>query len=104
MILVGGFNVYPKEVEEILCTHPKVAIAAVIGLPDPRSGEIVKAFVQLKPGCQAAEQDILDFCKEKMAGYKRPRTVEFRSQIPTSMVGKVLRRALREEELKKISR
>jgi long-chain acyl-CoA synthetase len=103
MIIMGGFNVYPKEVEEILYTHPKVAMAAVIGLPDPRSGEIVKAFIKLKPGCQATEQEILDFCKEKMAGYKRPRSVEFRSQIPTSMVGKVLRRALREEELKKLS-
>jgi long-chain acyl-CoA synthetase len=104
MILVGGFNVYPKEIEGILFSHPKVAMAAVIGLPDPKSGEIVKAFIQLKPGCQATEQEILDFCKGKMAGYKRPRIVEFRSQIPTSMVGKVLRRVLREEELKKPSR
>lgn len=74
---------------------------AVIGLPDPKSGEAVKAFVQLKAGQAASEKEILDFCKERMAGYKRPRQVEFRNQIPTSLVGKVLRRALRDEELRR---
>ncbi len=98
LILVGGFNVYPREVEEVLFQHPKVAQAAVIGLPDPRSGESVKAFVQLKPGQRATEQEILDFCRQRMAGYKRPRQVEIRSSLPTSDVGKVLRRKLREEE------
>ena len=101
MVIVGGFNVYPKEVEEVLYTHPKVQLAAVIGLPDPKSGEAVKAFVQLKPGQAATEKEILDFCKERMAGYKRPRRVEFRNQIPTSLVGKVLRRVLRDEELRR---
>ncbi|MFH1091571.1 MAG: long-chain fatty acid--CoA ligase [Pseudomonadota bacterium] len=101
MILVGGFNVYPREVEDILFTHPKVALAAVVGVPDPKSGEMVKAFVQLKPGQQADEAEILAFCKEKMAGYKRPRVVEFRESLPVSNVGKVLRRVLRDEELKK---
>jgi long-chain acyl-CoA synthetase len=103
MIIVGGFNVYPKEVEEVLYTHPKVQLAAVIGLPDPKSGEAVKAFVQLKAGQAATEKEILDFCKERMAGYKRPRQVEFRNQIPTSMVGKVLRRVLRDEELRRMA-
>ena len=98
---VGGFNVYPKEVEEVLYTHPKVQLAAVIGLPDPKSGESVKAFVQLKPGQEATEKEILDFCRARMAGYKRPRRVEFRNSIPTSLVGKVLRRVLREEELRR---
>lgn len=101
LILVGGFNAYPREIEEVLYTHPKVAEAAVIGVPDARSGEAVKAFVQLKTGVRAAPEEIIEFCKERMAGYKRPREVEFRESLPTSLVGKVLRRALREEEMKK---
>ena len=99
LILVGGFNVYPREVEELLYTHPKVINAAVIGLPDPHSGEAVKAFIQLKPGEQATEAEILEWCKDHMAGYKRPRSIEFRESLPTSIVGKVLRRVLRDEEL-----
>ena len=102
MVLVGGFNVYPREVEEILFTHPKVAQAAVIGVPDPRSGEAVKAFIQLKPGETATEPEFLDWCKENMAGYKRPRQIEFRETLPTSVVGKVLRRVLRDEEMDKL--
>ncbi|MCP4692220.1 MAG: long-chain fatty acid--CoA ligase, partial [Desulfobacterales bacterium] len=102
MILVGGFNCYPREVEEVLYTHPKVANAAVVGLPDPKSGEKVKAFIQLAPGQEASEEEILEFCRDRMAGYKRPRAVEFRDELPTSLVGKVLRRVLREEELEKV--
>jgi long-chain acyl-CoA synthetase len=98
VILVGGFNCYPREVEEVLYAHPKVAQAAVIGVTDEKSGERVKAFVQLCEGQQATEQEILDFCKERLAGYKRPRNVEFRSELPVSAVGKVLRRKLKEQE------
>lgn len=98
LILVGGFNAYPKEIEEVLYTHPKVALAAVVGVPDEKSGEAVKAFVQLKPGENATKEEIIAFCKDKMAGYKRPREVEFRDELPTSVVGKVLRRVLRDEE------
>jgi len=98
MILVGGFNVYPREVEDILFTHPKVALAAVVGVPDAKSGESVKAFIQLKPGESATEDEIRQFCKENMAGYKRPKMIEFREDIPVSNVGKVLRRVLRDEE------
>lgn len=101
LILVGGFNAYPTEIEEVLYTHPKVALAAVVGVPDPHSGEAVKAFIQLKPGVEATEEEFLEFCRTKMAGYKRPREIEFRDSLPTSVVGKVLRRVLREEELKK---
>ncbi|OPX40515.1 MAG: long-chain fatty acid--CoA ligase [Deltaproteobacteria bacterium] len=101
LILVGGFNAYPKEIEEVLYMHPKVALAAVVGVPDEKSGEAVKAFVQLKPGQEATEQEILDFCKDKMAGYKRPKAIEFRDELPTSVVGKVLRRVLRDEEREK---
>jgi long-chain acyl-CoA synthetase len=98
LILVGGFNVYPREVEEVLYTHSKVALAAVIGVADDHTGESVKAFIQLKPGVEASEDEFLAFCKERMAGYKRPRSVEFRENLPTSVIGKVLRRELREEE------
>ncbi|MEE8541333.1 MAG: AMP-binding protein, partial [Desulfobacterales bacterium] len=101
MILVGGFNVYPRDVEEVLFTHPKVAQAAVIGVPDPKSGESVKAFIQLKPGEEATEEEFLTWSKEKMTGYKRPRSVAFREELPVSVVGKVLRRVLKEEEKNK---
>jgi long-chain acyl-CoA synthetase len=102
LILVGGFNCYPREVEEVLYTHPKVANAAVIGVPDPKSGEAVKAFIQLVSGETATEEEIIEFCRERLTGYKRPRTVEFKDELPTSVIGKVLRRVLREEELKKL--
>jgi long-chain acyl-CoA synthetase len=98
MILVGGFNVYPRDVEDILFTHPKVALAAVVGVPDAKSGETVKAYIQLKPGETATEEEILAFCKENMTGYKRPKMVEFRDTLPVSNVGKILRRVLRDEE------
>jgi long-chain acyl-CoA synthetase len=98
MILVGGFNVYPREVEDILFTHPKVALVAVVGVPDAKSGESVKAFIQVNPGETCTEEEILQFCKENMAGYKRPRQIEFRDAIPVSAVGKVLRRVLRDED------
>jgi long-chain acyl-CoA synthetase len=101
LILVGGFNVYPRDVEDILFQHPKVELAAVIGAPDEKSGEAVKAFIQLKPGETSTEEEIFEFSKEKMAGYKRPKHVEFRESLPVSNVGKVLRRVLRDEELKK---
>ncbi|MFW6081119.1 MAG: long-chain-fatty-acid--CoA ligase [Desulfosalsimonas sp.] len=99
MILVGGFNVYPRDVEDILYQHPKVQLVAVVGLPDEKSGEAVKAYIQLKPGEQATEEEIREFCKEHMAGYKRPKHIEFRDDIPVSPVGKVLRRVLRDEEM-----
>ncbi len=104
LILVGGFNVYPREVEDILFQHPKVELAAVIGAPDEKSGEAVKAFIQLKPGETATKEEIFEFSKESMAGYKRPRQVEFRESLPVSNVGKILRRVLRDEELKKHKR
>jgi len=104
LILVGGFNCYPREVEEALYLHPKVANAAVVGIPDPKSGEAVKAFVQLAPGVTATEEELLEHCRQHLAGYKRPRSIEFRESLPTSVVGKVLRRVLRDEELQKIKK
>lgn len=97
MIIAGGYNIYPREVEEVLYEHPKVLEAAVIGVPDPYRGETVKAFVVLKSGEQATAEEIVAFCKEKMAAYKVPTLVEFRDSLPKTMVGKVLRRELREQ-------
>jgi len=102
LILVGGFNCYPREVEEVLYGHPDVLNAAVIGIPDDKSGESVKAFVQKVEGANVTEKELMVFCKEKLAGYKRPRSIEFRDELPTSVVGKVLRRVLRDEETGKV--
>ena len=101
MISAGAYNIYPTEVEAVLFEHPKVKEAAVIGLPDEKRGETVKAFVVLKDGQTAAAEEIIGFCRERMAAYKAPRTIEFRTDLPKSLIGKVLRRVLREEELKK---
>lgn len=102
MILTAGFNVYPREVEEVLYQHPKVLEAAVIGLPDRVRGEKVTAYVVLKPGEAAKASEIRTFCREHLAPYKVPRAVHFRDELPKSIAGKVLRRALREEELARV--
>ena len=97
MIIVSGYNVYPADVEAVLFEHPKVKEAAVIGIPDERRGELVKAFIVLKEGQTATEEEINTFCRENLAAYKVPRVIEFRDDLPKSMVGKVLRRELRKE-------
>ena len=94
MIICGGFNVYPRDVEEVLFQHPAVAEAAVIGVPDEYRGESVKAFVVLREGMSATEEEIISFCGEHLAKYKVPASVEFRTDLPKSTVGKVLRREL----------
>jgi long-chain acyl-CoA synthetase len=99
MIITGGFNIYPREVEEVLYAHPKVLEAAVIGVPDERSGARVKAFVVLREGEIATADEIIAFCREQLAAYKVPKHVEFRKELPKSNIGKVLRRVLKEEEL-----
>jgi len=96
-----GYSVYPREVEDVIYEHPAVKLCAVVGKPDPVAGEIPKAFVVLKEGATATEEEIMDFVKEKIASYKTVREVEFRKELPMTLVGKVLRRALKEEELKK---
>jgi len=95
MIIAGGFNIYPREVEEVLFECPMVNEAAVIGVPDKYRGESVKAFVVLKPGVTATEAEIIAFCRERLASYKTPRAVVFRDSLPKSGVGKYLRRELR---------
>ncbi len=103
MIIAGGYNIYPREVEEVLYEHPAVLEAAVVGVPDPYRGETVKAFIVLKPEYRGkvSEEEIIQFCKERLAAYKVPRIIEFRDELPKSAVGKILRRVLREEEIKK---
>ncbi len=97
MIIVSGFNVYPREVEETLFKHPAVADAAVVQYPDPYQGESVMAYVVLKQGESATEQDIIDFCRSQIAVFKCPHKVVFRETLPKNNTGKVLRRELREE-------
>jgi long-chain acyl-CoA synthetase len=101
MIIAGGYNVYPREIDEVLFQHPKVADAVSVGIADEYRGETVKAFVVVKEGESVTEAEIIDFCKEKLAAYKTPKIVEFRDELPKSAVGKVLRKVLREEEAAK---
>jgi len=95
LILRGGLNVYPRELEEVLMTHPAVSLAAVVGVPDERLGEEIKAFVVRRAGAELAEADLIAWCRERMAGYKYPRSIEFRERLPVSATGKILKRELR---------
>ena len=98
MIIASGFNVYPREVEEVLFQHPAVLEAAVAGTPDEYRGETVAAFIVLKPGIKANDetrQSIVAYCKQNLAGYKVPKILEFRDSLPKSLIGKVLRRELK---------
>jgi long-chain acyl-CoA synthetase len=98
MIIAGGFNIYPREIDEVLFQHPKIQEAVSVGIPDKYRGETVKAFIVLKPGEKATEEEIIGFCKEKLAAYKVPKLVEFRDALPKSAIGKILRKVLRAEE------
>jgi long-chain acyl-CoA synthetase len=97
LVIVGGINVYPREVEEVLLTHPAVADAAVIGVAEERHGEVPYAFVVLAPDATATEEELLAHCRTNLARYKVPATIEFRSELPKTMIGKVLRKDLRAE-------
>ena len=102
MIICGGFNVYPRDIEEVLFSHPKVQEATAIGIPHPTRGESVKVFVVLKSGQTATESELIDHCKENLAAYKLPTSIEFRTELPKTNVGKVLKKDLRAETLKKV--
>jgi long-chain acyl-CoA synthetase len=102
MIIAGGYNVYPREIDEVLYEHPKIADAVSIGVPDAYRGETVKVFVVVKPEETLTEEEVIAHCKEKLAAFKVPRLVEFRQELPKSMVGKVLRKELRAEEFRTI--
>jgi long-chain acyl-CoA synthetase len=99
MILVSGFNVYPNEIENVISSHPKVLEVGVIGVPDPKSTEAVKAVV-VKKDDTLSETEVIAYCKEKLTGYKCPRHVSFISELPKSNVGKILRRIIKENDLK----
>jgi long-chain acyl-CoA synthetase len=103
MVLVSGFNVYPNEVEGVVASHPGVLECAVIGVPDEKSGEVVKLFV-VRKDASLTEAQVRKYCEEHLTGYKRPRYVEFRDELPKTNVGKILRRALRDEELAKLKK
>lgn len=102
MIVASGYNVYPREIEEVLFEHPDVSEAVAVGVPDEYRGETVKAFVVKKSGSGVTEEEIIAFCKERLAPYKTPKTLEFRDELPKSTVGKLLRRVLADEERQKI--
>jgi long-chain acyl-CoA synthetase len=101
MIIVSGFNVYPTEVEDVLYRNPKISKCAVIGVPDDRTGERVKAYIVLKEGVTATPEEIIAWTKDPeqgLTGYRAPHEIEFRDALPETMIGKVLRRVLQEEE------
>jgi long-chain acyl-CoA synthetase len=95
MVLVSGFNVYPNEVEGVVAAHPGVLECAVVGVPDPGTGEAVKLYVVRRDPALTAEQ-LIDYCQQQLTGYKRPKLIEFRNELPKSNVGKILRRELRD--------
>ncbi|HND89934.1 MAG TPA: long-chain-fatty-acid--CoA ligase, partial [Saprospiraceae bacterium] len=95
MILVSGFNVYPNEIEDVLAMHLKVLESAAIGVPDEKSGEVVKVFV-VKKDSTLSEEEIMAHCRANLTGYKVPKQVEFRAELPKTNVGKILRRELRD--------
>lgn len=100
MIIASGYNIYPRDVEEVIYQHPAIKEAVVVGVPDAYRGETVKAVVVLKEGQQVSEDELISFCREKLAAFKVPRIVEFRSELPKTSVGKILRRKIREESAK----
>jgi long-chain acyl-CoA synthetase len=102
MVIAGGYNIYPREIDEVLFQHPKIADAVAVGVPDEYRGETIRAYVVLKQGESASEDEIISFCREKLAAYKVPKSVDFRDELPKSAVGKVLRKILREEEERKM--
>jgi long-chain acyl-CoA synthetase len=104
MIIAGGFNIYPREIDEVLFQHPKVAEAVSIGIKDPYRGETVKAYIVQRPGQTATAEEIIAFCKERLAPYKVPKLIEFRDALPKSVIGKILRKILREEEEAKVKK
>ncbi|MFL5336811.1 MAG: class I adenylate-forming enzyme family protein [Geminicoccaceae bacterium] len=94
MILTGGYNVYPAEIERVLAAHPDVALVAVGRQPDAIKGEIAKAYVVLKDGATATQQDMIEFCRQTLAAYKCPRQVQFVADVPKTSTGKIMRREL----------
>jgi len=104
MIISGGYNIYPREIDEVLYEHPKVADAVCVGVPHSSRGEIVKAYIVPREGQTIQKKEIIAFCREKLANFKVPKQIEFREELPKTIVGKILRRTLRDEEISKSQR
>jgi len=102
MIIAGGYNIYPVEIDNVLFDHPKILEACAVGVPDEYRGETLKAFIVTKEGETLTEEEVLTYCRETLAPYKIPKTIEFVTELPKSVVGKILRRELRDQEVKKI--
>ena len=100
MILVSGFNVYPNELEDVICQNPKVLECAAVGVPDEKSGEVVKVYA-VKKDESLTEEELKAFCRENLTSYKQPKYIEFRTELPKTNVGKILRKDLRNEALQK---
>lgn len=101
LIIAGGYNIYPRDIDEVLYEHPKIQEACAVGIPDSYRGETVKAFIALKPGETLTEEEVIAHCKEKLSVYKIPKIVEFMDELPKSVIGKVLRRKLKEMEMER---
>ena len=104
MLIVRGMNVYPREVEEVICSHPKVAECAVIGVPDKQRGEVPKAIISLKENVTATEKEFRRFCHEKIAMYKNPKYFEFRAELPKTPTGKIMKKILKQEESERLQK
>jgi long-chain acyl-CoA synthetase len=102
LIIVGGFNVFPREIDELIYQHPKVKEGITVGIPDECKGERIKVYIVLKDGESATPEEFIAYFKERLTPYKVPSEVEFRTELPKSMIGKILRRALREDEIRKV--
>jgi len=100
MIISGGENIYPREIEEVLYSHPAILEAAVVGIPDEKWGDAVKAFVVLKDGEKISEEEIIDFCKKDLASFKKPKSVDFVPSLPRNPAGKILKKELKAKYLK----
>jgi long-chain acyl-CoA synthetase len=96
MILTAGYNVYPAELERVICMHPSVALTAVCGVADEAKGELAKAYVMLKPGASASGKELVEHCRKHLAAYKLPRAVQFVANVPVTSSGKIMRRLLRD--------
>jgi long-chain acyl-CoA synthetase len=96
VVISSGFNVYPKEIDEILFEHPDIVEACAVGIPDEKRGEAIKAYVVKRPGSKLIEKEVVLFCREKLTGYKIPAKIEFIDELPKSAIGKILRRELRD--------
>jgi long-chain acyl-CoA synthetase len=104
LIIAGGYNIYPQEVDQLLLQHPQVADAMTIGIPDEYRGETVKSFVQLIESATGKENELIAYCRDHLAAYKVPRSIEVRASLPRSATGKAMKRILRDEELAKMKK